>query len=58
MRDKHGIKIEIGVSVRLLEVQPHWFESEPEEEAKKLHEACNNSVLVSDIYDGKVTVIY
>lgn len=56
MKDKNGVGIEIGSFVRLLDVQPHWFKYEPEEEAKKLHEACKHPVVVSDVYEGRVTV--
>jgi len=56
MKDKDGIDIVEGCYVVLLEVEPHWFQYEPEQEAIKLHEACKNPVLVSDIYDGRVTV--
>jgi hypothetical protein len=56
MTDKNGNEIKVGGYVRLLDVQPHWFEYETEEESEKLHKACKNPLPVSDIYDGKVTV--
>ena len=56
MKDKLGIEIKIGSLVKLLDVQPHWFEYESEQEAKKLHESCKKPLTVSDIYDGKVTL--
>lgn len=56
MKDCNGIDINEGCYVMLLEDSSQWFEYEPEQEAVKLHEACMLPVLVSDIYDGRVTV--
>ncbi|MGI1668754.1 MAG: hypothetical protein K6L74_00365 [Neptuniibacter sp.] len=51
MKDKHGVEVEIGDLVRVLEIYDGFLEALPEDE-RLLHEAMlNNEYVVDDIVE-------